>query len=276
LTLDEANQRWAGAHCRSRQGLTLRKGKNKEGWTKTAWLFWDEDGGNQRARVWFTEAEALRRTLGNNFIPVGSEFIARGWRIDDSGNSLILELELAGTSSRVKVYFWDSWVGRVGLPRLHDFEQWARFDLFELTSVPSEQLVDVAGPTAEPRPTQSPQSELLPPTAMEIDLLAASAEPSRVTPGEEIQLVAIYAVQGVPPGQQVTVVEKRFILHAGKVVTTLEASAHREPGTHRSSQSLRLPGDVKAGIYELRLSLEADGAGAQGSTIFEVLDYESQ
>ena len=212
LTLEEANQRWAGARCRSRQALTLKKGKNKEGWTKTAWLFWDEDGGNQRARVWFTEAEALRQAQGHNFIPVGSEFIATGWRVEDSGNSVILELELAGTSSRVKVYFWDSWVGRVGLPRLHDFEQWARFDLFELTSVPTERLVDVGASVSppSPAPASGPAHEIRPmaATAPRIDVLATAVEPSSVAPGGEIHLVVIYTLQGLPEGGEVEVEER--------------------------------------------------------------------
>ena len=93
-----------------------------------------------------------------------------------------------------------------------------------------------------------------------------------MAPGGEIHLTAIYSVQGLPPGQQVPVAEKRWILHAGTVLTALEASAHREAGTHRSSQALRLPTSVEAGFYELRVSLEASGAGAQGSAIFEVLD----
>lgn len=58
MTLKQANERWAGARCRSRQSITLKNKKAKEGWSRSDWLFWDEDGGNLRARLWFTDAEA--------------------------------------------------------------------------------------------------------------------------------------------------------------------------------------------------------------------------
>lgn len=277
--LQTANERWAGARCRSLQEITAKKGKPGD-WTKCKIIFYGK-GGNHRVRVLVSDGSAIHRAFRGGTIPIGTEFVATGWAVDDDGD-LHLDVELAGLSVRARVYYGDDWVGRVSLGRLEDFERWARLELFELISVPSEQLVDVpvsaaksearpvSGPTPPARhaPLPTPTTELSPPR---IKVLAVAAQPTRVAPGGEIAMVITYEVSGVPPGHGFEVVERREILHGAQRFAAFEERLARSSDTFTSRQALRLPPDVGGGIYTLWAEVEMAGSSANGSALFEVV-----
>ncbi len=277
--LQVANQRWSGARCRNLQEITAKKKKSGD-WTKSELIFYG-DGGNQRVQVLLSNGAAVHRAYFGGTIPVGTEFVASGWAVDDDG-SLHLELELAGHPVRVRVYYCDDWVGRVSVKRLDDFERWARFELFEIVSAPSEQLVDVqvnaaaAAPQAVPAPTPLPRlvppplppSELSPP---QIEVLAVAVQPARVAPGGEIGMVISYEVRGVPPGPGSEVVERREILRGAQQLAVFEERLARANDTYNSRQPLQLPADASPGIYTLWAEVVMAGNRATGSALFEVV-----
>ncbi len=131
--LEDANRRrWRGARCRSRVPLEVKKGRANDGWTNCGILYWG-DGGNKRVRVRVSDADAVRRRFSGGTIPIGTDFVASGWEVEEDGGTLFLEIELQGLPvRRAKVYFGDSWVGRVGVNRITDFERWARFEFMEV------------------------------------------------------------------------------------------------------------------------------------------------
>ena len=277
--LRTANQRWSGARCRSLQEITAKKGKPGD-WTKCKLLFYGK-GGNHRVRVLVSDGSAVHRAFYGGTLPIGTEFVASGWAVDDGGD-LHLDLELTGHPVRVRVYYGDDWVGRVSLGRLDDFERWARFELFELLSVPSEQLVDapVSAAASESQPvigsttpaTPAPQPAITTePSAPKIKVLAVAAQPTRVAPGGEIAMVITYEVSGVPPGPGFEVVERREILHGAQRFAVFEERLARSNDIFTSRQPLRLPPDVGSGIYTLWAEVEMAGSEATGSALFEVV-----
>ena len=269
--LEDANRRWRGARCRSRVPLEVKKGRANDGWTNCGILYWG-DGGNKRVRVRVSDADAVRRRFSGGTIPIGTDFVASGWEVEEDGGTLFLEIELQGLPVRAKVYFGDSWVGRVGVNRITDFERWARFEFMEVLSTPAEQLVAVPSASTMPQPTAPAISvDRHAPAAATLRVLAASVEPSRVAPGDEVRLTVIYTVAGLVRGTAVSVAESRTILRDGATLTTIEASALRESGTHQSSQPLQLPAVLAEGVYELRVAVELGGNVEIGSAMFQVV-----
>jgi hypothetical protein len=91
-----------------------------------------------------------------------------------------------------------------------------------------------------------------------------------VSPGQTINLEVTYEVSGVPPGSEIEVLERRVVLRDGEILTTLEASVRRGPGTHRSSQSLTVPASIAPGVYELRVQVSGAAAESSSETLFQV------
>jgi len=271
MTLEEANQRWAGARCRSRLEITLNDKKPKSGWAWSKVIYRTPEGGNDRVRVWLTEWDRIRARYLGGTLPAGSEFVAVGWGTEKpkGKGTLFLELEHVELEARARVFYGKDWVGKVEVKELAEFERWARLSMFEIVETPGEQLVEVEVATS----TASPRTEAAAPDhtgAVELRILGAATEPLSVAPGRTVVLSVTYEVSGLPSGSTVEVLEQRTIVRDGRVLTTLEASVRRGPGTHRSTQSLTVPASVEPGVLELRASIHAAGAESSGRTLFQV------
>ena len=101
-------------------------------------------------------------------------------------------------------------------------------------------------------------------------VLSASVEPVRAEPGQEVQLVVVYTIDGVPPGAEIEVIESRAVLEDGRHLNTVRAVVRRPSGVHESRQSLRLPQSLAAGVYELAVEVRAGETRSEGTAIFEV------
>jgi hypothetical protein len=269
--LDSANRRWKGAHCRSLQQIEVKKDKDRDGWSKSKWLFWSPERGNSRVMVLVSDSAAIRQRFHNGIIPLSTEFISRGWFVEEPSGNLYLELELAEQPVKARVYYYDDWVGRVSVKRIDDFERWARFDFMEIVAAADEQLV--APGKSEPLPEAPARPTQLQPTApFSVQVLAVSTEPTRVLPGEELGMVVVFSVEGIHPGAATTITERRVITYDQLEIASFEASIAREAGIHTSSQPVRLPPTAAPGVYELKVAVSANGVAASGSTIFEVRD----
>lgn len=102
-------------------------------------------------------------------------------------------------------------------------------------------------------------------------VLGVAVEPARIAPGGEIAMVVTYSISNTAASSAVAVLERRTIAQQGKTLKTLEATVSRLPGTYESRQTLRIPADLAAGVYDLRVTVEVGGRTAQGSTIFQVI-----
>jgi len=277
--LDDANRRWRGARCRTRQEITVKKKADGDGWSRSEWLWYGgKKGGNERVLVTFTNAPAIHARYPGGTLPPGVELTGVGWATEkpDGKGDLFLELEHPGVGARARVYYYADWVGRVPASRLGEFERWARLELLDIVSTPEESLDEIAAPppVALPPATRSGASLGPPvvqvPGTLELRVLAASVEPARAPPGTEIVVRIVYSVAGPPPGTETAVVEQRVVKRGGSVLTTLRAEARRAAGVHESNQKLRLPADVAPGVYEVEAHVGFGGREATGGAVFQV------
>ncbi len=254
-SLDEANRRWRGARCRTRQEITVKKKADERRLVEESeWLWYGgKKGGNERVLVLFTNAAALHSRYPGGTVPPGVDLVGVGWATEkpNGGGDLYLELQHPDLGARARVYYYADWVGRVPASRLGEFERWARLELFEILSTPEESLDAVVAPSpvAVPPATRGGASQGPPvamaPGTLELRVLAASVEPARVFAGAEVGLQVVYSVAGLASGTEANVSEQRIVRRDGATLTTLQARARRAAGVHQSTQKLRLPGDLR-------------------------------
>jgi len=293
--LEELDERWAGARCRIRLNLLIKKGRDGEGWSQSIWIVPRTEGaglGGARLRVSDRDRATSMipgaktpegfRLKGGPGVARGTAFIAEGWDYEnpEKQSGLVLNLRFARLPARARMVFVGKRGGKLNRTAIENAERWARIELFELKAA-DEALVDVPISAAVAPASQVPRSpppgvpERSPPLSesatVELRVLGVAAEPLRVTPGGEMALVVTYSVSGVPAAQAVEVLERRRILHGGELLTTLEARISRQPGTHESRQPLQIPVGLAAGVYEVRATVEGPGATADGSAIFQVI-----
>jgi hypothetical protein len=272
--LGDANRRWKGARCRTRQEITVKRKADGDGWSRSEWIFYGpKKGGNERVLVTFTNAPAIHARYPGGTLPPGVELVGVGWATEkpEGKGDLYLELEHPGVGARARVYYYADWVGRVPASRLGEFERWARLELLDVVSTPEESL-DEGAPAAPLAGTATAPPSIAPsaPGPAEIGVLAASVEPARAPPGTEVALRIVYSVAGPPPGAEAAVVEQRVVKRGGSVLTTLRAEARRAAGIHESTQKLRLPPDVAPGVYEVEARVAVGGREAVAAAVFQV------
>lgn len=272
--LEEANRRWRGARCRTRQEITVKKKADGDGWSRSEWLWYGgKKGGNERVLVTFTNAAAIHGRYPGGTLPPGVELVGVGWATEkpDGKGDLFLELEHQGVGARARVYYYADWVGRVPVSRLGEFERWARLELLDIVATPEESLDEVAPAAPVAASAAAPPSVApSPPGPAEVRVLAASVEPARAPPGAEVALRIVYSVAGPPPGAEAAVVEQRVVKRGGSVLTTLRAETRRAAGIHESTQKLRLPPDVAPGVYEVEARVACGGREAAAAAVFQV------
>jgi hypothetical protein len=96
------------------------------------------------------------------------------------------------------------------------------------------------------------------------------ADPSRVDPRENVQLVARYALLPPRGDERVTVLEQWHITHEGRTVGDPALTVTRPGGTWSSAIPLRLPAGTEPGVYRPTVEIEAGGERDRGTTTFIV------
>ena len=279
-SLNEVNSRWGGARCRLLFDVPIKKGRDGEGWSKSKWIvpvqgrFVRKGGTGALCHV------SNRDLLPGGVVRAGTIFVADGWSFEDPRrkDGLRLELRFEGFAAKARISFHGGAGGDLDIDDLGPIEQWARLDIFGVSAV-DERLEDVASPHAAtaggvparaPRPPAGPPAAPASPGRVEATVLGVTTEPLKVAAGAQAVLVVTYEVRGLPPGRTVEVTERRVILRAGEVMTTLEATMTRTAGIHRSTQPLIVPAGLAPGVLELRATVTAGGSESSGRTLLEV------
>jgi len=97
-----------------------------------------------------------------------------------------------------------------------------------------------------------------------------SVYPTSVNRGDKVDLIATYAVLGVPADRQVDLVEKREITHSGQIVGNPEVTVSRAGGTYTSTVPLFLPSDAKPGTYTVKTTIQLPNTSDMRETTFHV------
>lgn len=275
--LDRINQTWREAKCRNRIAIEIKKGADRDGWSDSPWMCNYDSATDNTAAFCFkfkvTNRKGLLPFMDGKTLRTGMRFVARGWNAKKTNGlkGVTLDLDCVDVPAQAQFTFTRRGsFNKVGtVERLGFIERYMRFEAFEVRPA-GERIESVATPiaAAPPAPRPTPVPVLVRP---ELRLMAASVEPARVVAGEEVQLIAIYSIEGLPAGAVTIVNEWRTIRQGQRTLTTTDASVSHGPGIHQSSQPLRVPASLAPGIYELLVTIELQGAVKEATAVFEVI-----
>lgn len=268
--------RWTGATCVLRISLPIKDERDEQGWSHSRIYMVELEGEKPfHFRLRISDLALLRARAGGDEVRPGTVFVVEGWRPDRWGAFGGFDLDLRFRDLPLAGRF-EFLAGRgfsLKEKQLADVERWLRLEACEV-AFPSEAL--------PPRPVPAQASAPAPPVAAAtrsapdaafvpaVGVLAASVQPARVRPGEEIALVVNYRIAGLPPGAGFEVVEVRELYAGERRLTTMEDRLTRAAGTYTSSQKLRVPADLAAGLYRLRVRVRMAGLEAEGEALFAV------
>lgn len=97
-----------------------------------------------------------------------------------------------------------------------------------------------------------------------------AVEPPTATPGEQVNLVAHYAVLTPRPEDEITVVEHWRLTMAGQVMGHPVRTVQRQGGAWVSTLPVMLPPTAQSGEYHVELTVEAMGQQDSETTDFMV------
>jgi len=95
-------------------------------------------------------------------------------------------------------------------------------------------------------------------------------EPEVARPGQEVGLLATYAVMTPSPREEVLVTEVREIKFGRELVGKPQVNVRRSGGTYTSRVPLVLPPDARPGTYIVYTTVELPGSKDTRETSFEV------
>lgn len=99
----------------------------------------------------------------------------------------------------------------------------------------------------------------------------AVATPSKVSPGNKVEIAITYAVLNPSPSVENQVTEIREITHKGSLVGRPETTVTRTAGTYTSTLPLQLPSTAEAGEYEVKTTVQTPEAKDVRITHFSVM-----
>ena len=113
MTLTDANRRWHGAWCRSREPIFLSGNVDRNGVIRSRWIAWKRPGVTNpnappaaMARFFFSGGDSLMRSYPNGSIPQQARFKAFGWSEEKRGGPIYLEVQLPDLQIKGRLYFY--------------------------------------------------------------------------------------------------------------------------------------------------------------------------
>jgi len=306
--MTRANQKWREARCTLRIELPLKKGTNREGWSRsplftvglaqiqTAFGVRKTSTTAKGERMFYyalevSDRDALAPILAGESIPPGTRFIAEGWSLarPEKQEGVYLQLRFEALpqvkarlrflppgkfgSTRVDVSFvtFDFFP----LSQFETVERYSRIEAFQLQAA-DEQLT-VPAPTQLPIRAQegapvarTPSAEPAP-FKPAVRLLAVSCQPAQLRAGDEVEIVLNYAVEGIPAGASFEVVERREILRDEEALGTFEKPLGRMAGTFTSTLRVRIPETAPPALYSVRGTVTMAGSTSTATALLEVI-----
>jgi hypothetical protein len=97
-----------------------------------------------------------------------------------------------------------------------------------------------------------------------------SVEPTKVKPGDKVELGATYALLSPSPDSDITTTEIPEIRHEGELMGKPEVTVTRKGGTYFSKVPLLLPSNAKKGTYKVVTTIQVSNAKDSSGTTFVV------
>ncbi|MCP4895609.1 MAG: hypothetical protein GY906_01435 [bacterium] len=275
--LERLNQRWEGAVCELSTPIEIKKGKNKDGWSKSPWIV--PPGSREKEekncfRAWVSGRSEIAHLLDGKAIRPGTRLISSGWEFEDFDNAEGLQLNLSFEDAPVQMQLRFTAQGKMSTDsfmsaeRIRHVEHYMRFVACQVSSK-DEQLEVVSMPStaSDNQQAQGPFPVAARPTAR---IVAVAVQPPKVSPGDEVLLIANYEIDGLPPGTHFEVTETRKLVQDAVILTEFEDRFQRSSGTYSSQLPVAVPNDLAHGIYALHVSITVGGMTREGTAIFQV------
>jgi hypothetical protein len=286
-TLELLNKTWIGADCVIRIPVQIRKKRDRDGWSESAWFIKQTAGGKEdhfafRFRV--SDRDRIQNLMDGDTLRPGTRFVAEGWgfRWPDRTKGLYLQLRFRDVPVEARWLFTTksmSTKSKVSASQLRNIERYMRLQAFQVHSA-EDLLVEV--PAAPVRATPVPAvSDVEPPPPApevfkpELRLLVAAVQPARATSGELVQLLLTYEIGGLPAGALFEVTETRRLMSGETQVASFANRVARGSGSFTSELPVRLPANLSPGLYSLEAEVELAGVTASGSAFFLVNRQDS-
>ncbi len=103
-----------------------------------------------------------------------------------------------------------------------------------------------------------------------IKVESASVEPSSISPGKQVDIVATYAVMTPTSGAEVSITEIREIWLGNELVGKPEVTVTRQGGTFTSKVPMVLPADARRGTYKVSITIRSGTIKETKETAFVV------
>ncbi len=268
-SLAEANGLWAGARCTLRIPIEIKKGRDGEGWSSSP-LYAVEDplDGQLYWTLLVSDRRGLEPVMRGKELAVGTVLTASGWRLLHPGDEegVTLDLRHEGVELRFRFRRFGSF-GKDSLPlsRLAQAERYIRFEVCAPIEADPLPVAPLPLPAAAPTPRE-PVAVHRP--ALRVD--AAAVQPPRAAAGEQVELVAIYRLEGIPPASFFEVVEQREIFLGDVLLQRLEETFPRTADDYTSSWPVVLPAGLGPGVYRLVVTVRTVGLEGRAEALFEV------
>jgi hypothetical protein len=276
--LEEINHRWEGAVCELRVPIAFKKGKDRDGWSKSGWIVPQESGskeGENTLRVFVSDQSAIARHLDGTTLRPGTRLVSEGWAFEDFKNAGGLFLTLRFEDVPVKTQWRFTRMGSMSakssmsVDRIGYVERYMRFEACALS--PKDEKLEVVEAATTATPSQLPPAPAPAVAHPSVRVVAVATQPPQVPRGAEVLLVITYEVQGLPPGTAFDATETRDLVQGSEVLASFEESIPRATGMYTSELPVRVPESLALGYYSLRASIKLAGESAQGEALFQVV-----
>ena len=266
MTLNSVNRNWTGARAQVRYPFRIGRAGSGE-WTESQWIKSRED--NMEVQLLVTNREALREVIPKKNLLVGTALICEGWNLQrpKRGKDLQVDFRFENYPSKARMVFQNK-----NLDDLPEVEKFIRLKVLKLYSL-NEQLVQVGTP-AESADTASPSGFPGSHTVDEdsyipsVEILSVSIRPARAQPGEEIDLIIHYRLEGVSATSFCQVVEQRHLRSGDKDLASFRDVVERTIGSYTSTKRVRIPTSAPSGVITFKADVSL--AGSRAEAIFEI------
>jgi len=266
MTLSRANDEWAEARAQTRIPLPFKKGRDKQGWSKSDWMM--AQGERHKMRIWVNDRNDLREIIPQDSLLVGTNLIGERWFVQNpkKGVGVTVDFRFANYNGILRFEF------NAAVDELDEVERFLRFNVLGISrrgdriDAPASAMQPSRQPVATREAASRPP---LPVPDLSVYVVSAEVRPAVVAPGDEIELVISYEVNDVARGRY-PVVERRTLLRDGVEITFFEDTIERDDGQFTSTQKIRIPVDARTGKYSFRARVGVDDLNDEGDATFEV------
>jgi hypothetical protein len=268
MTLNSVNRNWTGARAQVRYPFKFGKTMVAGGWTESAWVKSPEYKIDYCMLI--TERKSLKEVIPKKKLLVGTAVVCEGWSLGRpaKGKDLQVDFRFENYPAKARIVFKNK-----HLDDLPEVEKFLRLNVLKLYAQ-SEQLSKL-GPETVPGMPQAGAPVQVPGPVRDaglylpvIEILSVSIQPARAKPGDQIDLIIHYRIEGIPEGAVWKVVEERSLYAGDSMLAEFKDVIDRSEGSYTSTKKVQVPASAQNGHF--RFLAQVYLAKSDAEAIFEI------